>query len=161
MPDAPGAPDPADPSAPPSPARPVVRLAELRSGALSVEEVLAATEDGSSGGVALFVGRVRDHDHGRDGVRGLEYQAHPSAAEQLHAVCAAVAAEHDLHAVAAVHRTGWLDVGDTAVVVATASAHRGVAFEATRVLIDRLKAEVPIWKHQRFADGDEEWVGVP
>ena len=58
-----------------------------------------------------------------------------------------------MHALAAVHRTGSLEIGDTAVVVATASAHRGTSFDASRALIDTLKAEVPIWKHQRFADG--------
>ena len=59
------------------------------------------------------------------------------------------------------HRTGTLAIGDAAVIVATASAHRGTAFDASRALIDTLKAEVPIWKHQRFDDGSEEWVGSP
>ena len=58
------------------------------------------------------------------------------------------------------HRVGSLAIGDIAVVVATAAAHRGEAFDASRALIDTLKAEVPIWKHQRFADGTEEWVGI-
>ena len=59
------------------------------------------------------------------------------------------------------HRLGALAIGDIAVIVATTSAHRGTAFEATRTLIDTLKSEVPIWKHQQFADGTEEWVGAP
>ena len=59
------------------------------------------------------------------------------------------------------HRVGDLEVGDLAVVVAAASAHRAEAFAAARSLIDDLKAEVPIWKHQRFADGTQEWVGAP
>jgi len=125
-----------------------------------VAEVVAAVDDEASGGVNVFVGRVRDHDGGR-GVSGLGYSAHPSALERLREVCEAVAAEHGVPAVAAVHRTGALAVGDLAVVVATASGHRGETFAATRALIDRLKAEVPIWKHQLFTDGDEEWVGTP
>jgi molybdopterin synthase catalytic subunit len=64
-------------------------------------------------------------------------------------------------ALAAVHRVGALAIGDAAVVVATATAHRGEAFDATRALIDELKATVPIWKHQLFADGTDEWVGTP
>jgi molybdopterin synthase catalytic subunit len=76
-------------------------------------------------------------------------------------VCAAVAEEHDVHGVAAVHRVGRLEIGDLAVVVATTAAHRGDAFAASRALIDTLKSEVPIWKHQRFADGSTEWVGTP
>ena len=66
-----------------------------------------------------------------------------------------------MYGLAAVHRTGELAVGDLAVVVAVSCAHRGDAFDAARSLIDTLKAEVPIWKHQRFADGEEEWVGSP
>ena len=66
-----------------------------------------------------------------------------------------------MRAVAAVHRVGRLAIGDIAVIVATASAHRGTAFDASRALIDTLKSEVPIWKHQQFGDGTEEWVGTP
>jgi len=60
-----------------------------------------------------------------------------------------------------VHRVGSLAIGDAAVVVATAAAHRGEAFDAARALIDELKATVPIWKHQLFSDGTDEWVGTP
>lgn len=137
-----------------------VRLVALRETALDVDEVVAALDDEASGGLTLFVGRVRDHDHGK-GVLGLDYSAHPTALDKLREVCEQVAAEHDVQGVAAVHRVGSLDIGDIAVVVATTSAHRGTAFDASRALIDTLKAEVPIWKHQRFADGTEEWVGSP
>jgi molybdopterin synthase catalytic subunit len=103
---------------------------------------------------------VRDHDGGK-GVVALDYSAHPTALARLREVCEQVAARHEVHAVAAVHRTGALAIGDIAVVVATSAAHRGQAFDASRDLIDTLKAEVPIWKHQRFTDGAEEWVGTP
>ena len=141
-----------------------VRLCDLRETPLDVGEVLAALDDDSSGGVTLFVGRVRDHDRtaeGSKGVVGLDYSAHPTALDKLREVCERVAAAYEVHALAAVHRTGSLDIGDIAVVVATASAHRGTSFDASRALIDKLKDEVPIWKHQRFADGSEEWVGSP
>ncbi len=140
--------------------RGAVRLVDIREQPLQVDEVLAALGDASSGGLTLFVGRVRDHDHGL-GVRGLEYSAHPTALDALRRVCDEVARQYDVQALAAVHRVGPLRIGDIAVIVATASSHRGTAFDASRALIDTLKAEVPIWKHQRFADGTEEWVGTP
>ncbi|HEY0890227.1 MAG TPA: molybdenum cofactor biosynthesis protein MoaE [Nocardioides sp.] len=137
-----------------------VRLAAIRDTPLDIDEVVKALDDDSSGGLTLFVGRVRDHDGGK-GVTGLTYDAHPSALQRLEDVCARVAEEFGVNAVAAVHRVGDLGIGDVAVVVAAASGHRGEAFTASRALIDTLKAEVPIWKHQRFADGTEEWVGAP
>ena len=139
---------------------PVVRLVDLRETALDVAEVLDAIADPAAGGVDVFVGNVRDHDHDH-GVTGLEYTAHPTALERLVEVTETVAKEYDVLAVAAVHRVGRLAIGDAAVVVATAAAHRGEAFEATRALIDRLKETVPIWKHQMFEDGGDEWVGTP
>jgi len=138
----------------------VVRLAALRRDPLDVAEVLAALDHPAAGGVDLFVGRVRDHDGGRD-VATLSYSAHPTATDRLAEVCAEVAAEFDLHALAAVHRVGDLTVGDLAVVVGTAAAHRDACFAATRALIDRLKERVPIWKDQGFVDGAREWVGTP
>ncbi|HWJ08851.1 MAG TPA: molybdenum cofactor biosynthesis protein MoaE [Nocardioides sp.] len=137
-----------------------VRLVAISDAPLSVTEVLDSLEDPSAGGLVLFVGRVRDHDQGQ-GVTGLSYSAHPSALERLQDVCERVAAEYDVTGVAAVHRVGDLEIGDLAVVVATTAGHRGSSFEASRALIDTLKAEVPIWKHQRFADGSDEWVGSP
>ncbi len=137
-----------------------VRLVELRETPLDVAEVVAALDDDASGGLTLFVGRVRDHDGGK-GVEGLDYSAHPSALEKLTEVCERIAEQYDVHGVAAVHRTGTLAIGDIAVIVATTTAHRGEAFDASRALIDTLKSEVPIWKHQRFGDGSDEWVGSP
>jgi molybdopterin synthase catalytic subunit len=134
-----------------------VRLAELREKPLSVDEVLSAVADPAAGGVALFVGTVRDTDQGR-GVTGLSYSAHPSASAELRRVAEKAAASFGAIAVAAVHRIGDLRVGDLAVVVAVACPHRGTAFDACRALIDELKHEVPIWKHQQFADGGSEWV---
>lgn len=133
---------------------------DIRDTALSVDEVMAAVSDAAAGGVTLFLGAVRDHDENKS-VTGLEYSAHPTALDQLQDVAEEVAREYDVLAVAAVHRVGKLAIGDAAVVIATAAAHRGEAFEASRALIDRLKQRVPIWKHQIFADGTDEWVGTP
>ena len=139
---------------------PAVRLLDLRETPLDVAEVLAAVDDPSAGGVNLFVGVVRDHDGGEQ-VEHLDYSAHPSALPRLAEVADGVAEEFEVVALAAVHRTGHLRIGDTAVLVAASAAHRGQAYDASRALIDRLKATVPVWKHQVFADGREEWVNSP
>lgn len=135
-----------------------VRLLDIRETALSADEVLAAIADPAAGGTALFIGTVRNHDHDRP-VGRLGYEAHPEALRQLREVAGRVAAEHQVTALAAVHRTGELAVGDAAVIVGVAAAHRAAAFAACRRLIDDLKDEVPIWKHQHFTDGMSEWVG--
>jgi molybdopterin synthase catalytic subunit len=110
--------------------------------------------------VASFVGTVRDHDSDRTVTR-LDYTVHPTATGVLRRVADQVCAAYPVIALAAVHRIGSLDVGDLAVVVAVSCPHRGAAFDACRKLIDDLKATAPIWKHQVFADGSEEWVGTP
>lgn len=138
----------------------VVRLLGLRDTALDAAELLAAVADAGAGGVVSFTGLVREDDGGR-AVTALEYVAHPDADAALRRVAEAVAADLPVQALAAVHRTGVLAVGDVAVVVAASAAHRGEAFEAARRLIDDLKEQVPIWKRQVFADGTEEWVGSP
>ena len=91
----------------------------------------------------------------------LEYSAHPTALTRLEEVAAGVAKRYDVLALAAVHRVGRLGIGDVAVIVATATVHRAEAFDASRALIDELKQTVPIWKHQVFTDGTDEWVGTP
>jgi molybdopterin synthase catalytic subunit len=135
----------------------VIRLAGLRGEPLSVDEVRAAVAAPAAGAVVLFVGAVRDHDHGR-GVTSLSYTAHPSAEAELSRVAEKVAASYPVLAIAVLHRTGDLQIGDLAIVAAVAAAHRGDAFDACEVLIDELKATVPIWKHQVFTGGDSEWV---
>ena len=137
-----------------------VALVALRDEPVSVDEVLDAVRHPSCGGVALFVGVVRDHDHG-DGVRRSTTRRTRAPWRRWPARAEAVAERTDAVRVAAVHRVGALRVGDLAVVVAAAAPHRGQAFDACRDLIDTLKAETPIWKHQHLADGSSEWVGTP
>jgi molybdopterin synthase catalytic subunit len=137
-----------------------VRLAEIRDSPLSTDEVLAAVQSPAAGGTVLFAGAVRDADGGR-AVTRLDYTAHPSAVAELRAVSESVAGRYPVVAMAVVHRIGELQIGDLAVVLAVSCPHRGEAFEAARALIDELKQTVPIWKHQVFDDGSEEWVGTP
>lgn len=137
-----------------------VALVALRDVPLSVDEVLDTVRHPTCGGIALFVGVVRDHDHG-DAVTALDYEAHPSAVDTMRRTCDDVLARSQAVRVAAVHRTGALRVGDLAVVVAAAAPHRGQAFDACRDLIDTLKTQTPIWKHQSLGDGSTEWVGMP
>jgi molybdopterin synthase catalytic subunit len=136
-----------------------VALAAVRDSALSVDECLAAVSSPGVGGVALFVGQVRDNDSDRP-VAELEYTAHPRAEGEIARVAAAVAADHPGVTVAVTHRVGRLAIGDTAVVVAAGASHRAEAFAACRRLIDDVKADVPIWKRQTFTDSSSEWVGA-
>jgi molybdopterin synthase catalytic subunit len=135
-----------------------IRLIAIRDTGLSVDEVRAAVADPAAGGEVLFIGTVRDNDADR-GVTALSYTAHPSAEAELRRIADAIAAKYDVIGIAAVHRVGDLAVGDLAVVVGVSCAHRAEAFHACHAMIDELKASVPIWKHQRFADGSAEWVG--
>jgi molybdopterin synthase catalytic subunit len=135
----------------------VIRLAEIRAEPLSVDEVRAAAADQAAGAMAMFLGVIRDHDHGREVAR-LSYTAHPSAAAELGKVAEKIAASFPVRAIAVLHRTGDLQLGDLAVVAAVSADHRGEAFAACEALINELKATVPIWKHQFFAGGESEWV---
>ena len=114
----------------------------------------------AAGATVTFTGVVRDHDGGRT-VASLDYEAHPSAADELRRVVGEWLAAHDeVQAVATCHRTGALQVGDVAFVACVAAAHRAEAFAACAELVDRVKAEVPVWKRERFADGSDEWVNA-
>ena len=113
----------------------------------------------AAGAIVGFVGVIRDHDDGR-GVSRLEYSAHPSAAQVFADVVAEVAEQSTgVRAVAASHRIGVLQIGEAALVAAVAADHRQAAFTTCAQLVDTIKARLPVWKHQFFDDGTEEWVG--
>lgn len=113
----------------------------------------------SAGAVVGFVGMIRDHDGGRRVVR-LEYSAHPSADQVIGEVVADVARRSSgVRAIAASHRVGALHIGEAALVAAIAADHRQAAFATCAELVDTIKARLPVWKHQFFDDGTEEWVG--
>ena len=133
---------------------PFTRLTEAP---LDAGELSAAVGGPERGAVVLFLGTVRDHHRGR-AVRAITYSAYPSMAERRLATIAAEleAANPELR-VAVVHRLGELGPGEASVAIATASPHRAAAYEANRLLLERLKAEVPIWKREHYADGESVW----
>jgi molybdopterin synthase catalytic subunit len=127
---------------------------------LDVAEHEAAVARAGAGAVVSFAGVVRDHDHGRT-VVGLEYESHPSAEAVLAEVAAEIAKDDAVYAIAVSHRVGPLGIGDIALAAAVSCAHRHDAFAACARLVDQAKARLPIWKHQIFADGTDEWVNCP
>jgi molybdopterin synthase catalytic subunit len=135
-----------------------VLIAAISDRPLDPDVVERAVTGPEYGAVVVFTGKVRNHDAGQS-VLSLEYSAHPDAERFLRACCAEVAEATGLP-VAAVHRVGALEIGDRAIVVAVAAAHRAEAFAACAALVDRIKHEVPIWKRQHFADGASEWVNA-
>lgn len=113
----------------------------------------------ASGGVDVFIGTVRDATNGKSVVR-LEFEAYESMAlREMRKIAEQAYLQWPLQAVAMHHRTGMLQIGDVAVVIAVSAAHRAAAFEACRFAIDTLKQTVPIWKREVFEDGDV-WVAA-
>jgi molybdopterin synthase catalytic subunit len=137
-----------------------VSLVEVSAEKLSVERHRLAVDRAASGACSIFAGVVRDHDDGRS-VLELEYVAHPSADAVLREVAAEIEAFAGVRAVAVSHRVGRLRIGDLALVAAVSSPHRAEAFAAIEELVERVKARLPVWKLQIFADGSEEWVNCP
>jgi molybdopterin synthase catalytic subunit len=136
----------------------VPQTVALTTEKLSLDQVVGAVEHPGAGAVSTFVGTVRDTNHGR-AVTLLEYQAYASMAEaEMARICAEIEAEVPVVRVAVHHRIGALDVGDVAVICAASAPHRGEAFKACRLLIDRVKERVPIWKREHGPDGPY-WVG--
>lgn len=132
--------------------------AVVREEPLSVDEALASVRRPGAGGLAVFVGIVRDESDGR-AVTRLEYSAYASmATREMERIADEIEREMPDVRVAAMHRTGSLDVGDAAVVCAASAPHRAEAFRACRALIDRIKARAPIWKREIGPDG-AAWVG--
>ena len=158
--------------------------AVLSAEPISVEQAIAAVDSDTAGAVVSFSGVVRNHDGGKQ-VSRLSYSAHPTAHQVMADVVAGLVAEHSVPAgnqaldgspaagaagaderrhqpvrIWAAHRIGMLEIGDPALVCAVSAAHRGQAFAVCAELVDRIKAQVPIWKEQFFADGTVEWVGA-
>ena len=155
--------------------------AVLSAEPISVDQAIAAVESDTAGAVVSFSGVVRNHDGGKP-VQRLSYSAHPTAHQVMADVVARLVAEQaaagepggtDPGTGAATgsgtaqpvriwvaHRIGMLEIGDPALVCAVSAAHRGQAFDVCSELVDRIKAQVPIWKEQFFTDGTVEWVGA-
>ena len=135
----------------------------MRGFALSTEPIdvaalRAALAHDAAGGVVVFEGVVRDHNSGR-AVRGLAYQAYDAlAASEGIRIVEEARVRHAVEALVCVHRVGELAIGDVAVFVGASAAHRAAAFDAVRYVIDEVKRRVPIWKKERYSDGDSEWL---
>jgi len=126
---------------------------------ISVAALAARVEAPGAGAVSLFLGTVRNHSEGKEGVTHLEYEAYPQVTEGHIARIVAEARERwPLIGVAVEHRVGSLAVGEASVGVAVSSAHRADGLEAVRYLIDELKVRVPLWKKEHWPGG-AEWVG--
>lgn len=152
-------------SSPPETARhavapPRIVRAEITAEPITADEHAQLVQGDGSGAVVTFAGVVRNHDRGRV-VDRLDYENHPTAQGLLASVLNDVAARHRVHAIAASHRVGELKIGDVALACAIAAAHRAEAFAACADLVDTAKARLPIWKHQVFHDGTDEWVNSP
>ncbi|UCF21573.1 MAG: molybdenum cofactor biosynthesis protein MoaE [Gemmatimonadota bacterium] len=120
--------------------------------------LLARVRHDSDGAIVLFSGVVRDHAEGR-AVSRLTYEAYEAmAVAGLERICEQVREEFEIGDVAVVHRIGELNVGEASVAIAVAAPHREAAYAASRQVIERLKKEVPIWKRERYTDGDEAWL---
>jgi molybdopterin synthase catalytic subunit len=131
----------------------------LVSQAIDIASLAAELRDPAAGAVVTFDGRVRNHNAGQ-AVSGLEYQAYPALAISTgQRILEEEAARHGILAAQAAHRTGPLEIGEAAVWVGVASAHRGPAFDAARAIMERLKYELPVWKKETYPDGRSEWVG--
>jgi molybdopterin synthase catalytic subunit len=140
-------------------ARGIMRAA-VDSAELNVADHEDAVDTPEAGACVSFVGRVRGHDGGR-GVLHLEYSAHPRSPAEAHRIASQVLGAYPgVRAIALSHRIGRLQVGEVAIVCAVSAGHRGEAFDACRLLVETVKHELPIWKHQVFFDGTEEWVGT-
>jgi molybdopterin synthase catalytic subunit len=132
-------------------------MAFLSATPIDLATLIAGIESPAHGGIASFLGQVRDHDGGR-AVRRLEYSADGPMAEEE---CARIVAEAEARwpvRVALEHRVGTLEIGDIAVAVAAAGAHRDEAFAACRFMIEEVKRRVPIWKKEFYQDGAVQWV---
>jgi molybdopterin synthase catalytic subunit len=134
-----------------------VRRAWVGLEPINVEELRLLVVDPAAGASVVFTGDVRDNDHGRS-VVALTYEAHPNAQAILENVAQQVSATHDVIAVAVAHRHGPIPIGEAALVAAVSARHRQQAFDACGALVELTKERIPIWKHQQFDDGTDEWV---
>jgi molybdopterin synthase catalytic subunit len=132
-------------------------LAGLTDGAIDIQRVTSAVSGPSRGAVVLFLGTVRDHHAGRP-VAKLTYSAYRAMAEEgLRQIATDLEAAHQNLRAAIVHRLGEVPVGEPSVAIAISSPHRAAAYDASRTALERLKAEIPIWKREHYADGEAVW----
>lgn len=136
-----------------------VMRADVTTQFIEVEQLAALVRDNRAGAVVVFSGDVRNHDGGKE-VSTLTYEIHPTANEQIALITHALLTQRDVVKVALSHRYGEIAIGETAFAVAVSAEHREAAFETCSALVNEIKAKLPIWKHQRFTDGTDEWVNT-
>jgi molybdopterin synthase catalytic subunit len=124
---------------------------------VNIAELSKLVTNPQSGAVVTFCGDVRNHDGGKE-VASLLYEIHPSAPEQIKLIAESIIDRFEIEKVAVAHRYGNIAIGETAFAVAVSAAHRQAAFDACAAIVDEVKAKLPIWKHQKFTDGSDEWV---
>jgi len=124
---------------------------------INLPDFVAQVESSAAGAIATFSGNVRTHDHGKE-VSTLSYEIHPETETILTQVVTEVAVRHKVISVAVAHRFGKIELGQSALIVAISAEHRSEAFTACAEMVDEIKAKIPIWKHQVFTDGTDEWV---
>ena len=124
---------------------------------VNIAELSKLVTNPQSGAVVTFCGDVRNHDGGKE-VASLLYEIHPSAPEQIKLIAESIIDRFEIEKVAVAHRYGDIAIGETAFAVAVSAAHRQAAFDACSAIVDEVKAKLPIWKHQKFTDGTDQWV---
>ncbi|MDP2644029.1 MAG: molybdenum cofactor biosynthesis protein MoaE [Desulfobacterales bacterium] len=125
---------------------------------ISVEAFLKEKPDASCGASVHFIGTVRNHQDGR-AVKRLYYECYESMADkQIAAIMDRVTRTYGVDQIRVLHRVGWLEVGDVAIIIKTSSAHRQEAFTACRTVVEEIKKKVPIWKKEVYGDGTSEWI---
>lgn len=124
---------------------------------ISAAHLASLVRSDKSGAVVSFSGDVRNHHGGKD-VSTLTYEIHPSAQEVLEKIVSEVSARYEVNEVAVAHRYGDIAIGECAFAVAVSADHREAAFDACNALVNTVKEKLPIWKHQVFADGSDQWV---
>lgn len=133
----------------------------ISAAAIDVVALRRMLDGARAGAIVTFEGTVRDHSVGR-AVVGLQYEAFSTlAVKEGERILAEARGRFAIERIACVHRTGTLAIGEVAVWVGVAAAHRAAAFDACRYVIDELKQRVPIWKKERYADGESEWIEHP
>jgi molybdopterin synthase catalytic subunit len=124
---------------------------------INAVKLASEVESVECGAVVTFSGNVRNHDKNQE-VLSLTYEIHPSSAAVLEKVVQEICLKHAIANARVAHRYGPIHIGETALFVAVSAPHRQSALIACTELIDEIKLQIPIWKHQTFADGTDEWV---
>lgn len=140
-----------------SPGADMVRT-RITSEPIDTAAVMAEVATPDDGAVLMFTGIVRRHNDGR-AVSGVNYEAYAAMAERvLNDIATEAATRWDISRISAVHRTGELAIGEPSVVIAVSSPHRAESFDACRYVIEEIKTRLPVWKHERYIEGDARWL---